>query len=322
MLRVLERVDTDRRGCLLFLDEQQRLVAELTEHPNVDPAVTARLLHTLKGNASVFGVHTLASLCHDIEERISIGSSFDGTARELLATTWKVTAARMRKILGNRAGTTIEVSRQDYDHALSLMRELQTHPDVIRSVQDWDLDPVHARLERLGENAVSLAERLGKPELKIECHAGALRLENERWSSLWSACVHLVRNAVDHGIEPPEERVARGKSGSGLLVLEASVESNELVLAFEDDGAGIDWHRLEQKAVARGLPFANEPDRVAVLFADGLSSRDEASEVSGRGIGMGAVREEVRARGGSIHVNSTLGLGTRIELRCPVHVSN
>jgi two-component system chemotaxis sensor kinase CheA len=181
---------------------------------------------------------------------------------------------------------------------------------------------VHARLERLGENAASLAERLGKPELKIECHGGALRLENERWSSLWSACVHLVRNAVDHGIEFPAERAARGKAGGGRLVLQATVESNELVLAFEDDGGGIDWHRLEQKALAHGLPFADEPDRLAVLFTDGLSTRDEASEISGRGIGMGAVREEVRARGGSIHVSSTVGRGTRIELRCPVHGGN
>jgi len=120
----------------------------------------------------------------------------------------------------------------------------------------------------------------------------------------------------------PEERVARGKPGGGHLRLRATMEDDELVLAFEDDGAGIDWPRLEQKAIARGLPFANEPDRVAVLFADGLSSRDEASEISGRGIGMSAVREEVRARGGSIHVDSTPGLGTRIELRCPVHASN
>ena len=322
MLRVLERVEADRRGFLLFLDEQAHLVHELTEGPLVDPVVTARLLHTLKGNASLFGVATLASLCHDIEERMKTGSSFDGPDRELLAATWKATVARIRKILGNRAGTMIEVSRQDYDHTLSLMRELETRAEVIRSVQDWELDPVHARLERLGENAASLAERLGKPELTIECHGGALRLESERWSSLWSACVHLVRNAVDHGIELPAERVARGKRGGGRLVLHATMESDELVLAFEDDGAGIDWPRLEQKALARGLPFANEPDRVAVLFTDGLSSRDEASEISGRGIGMGAVREEVRARGGTIRVDSTPGLGTRIELRCPVHGAN
>lgn len=322
LLRVLERVEADRRGFLQFLDEQERIVHELTEQPLGDPAVTARLIHTLKGNSSLFGVATIARLCHDIEERMNTGSSFEGPDRDLLAATWKTTAARIRKILGNRADTTIEVSRKDYEQTLSLMRALETRPEVVRSVQEWDLDPVHARLERLGENAASLAERLGKPELKIECDGGGLRLESDRWASLWSACVHLVRNAVDHGIELPDERAARGKRGGGRLVLQAAVESEELVLAFEDDGAGIDWPRLEQKAIARGLPFANEADRVAVLFADGLSSRDEASEVSGRGVGMGAVRDEVRARGGSIRVNSTPGLGTRIELRCPVHGCN
>jgi len=322
MLRVLERIETDRRGFLLFLQEQDRLVQDLTENPLGEPAVTARLIHTLKGNTSLFGVATIARLCHDIEERMKAGSPFDRTERELLASSWQATTARIRKILGNRGDTTVEVSRQEYSRTLSLMRELKAPPEVIHSVEEWDLDPVHARLERLGENAASLAARLGKPGLEIECHGGALRLESERWSSLWSACVHLVRNAVDHGIEAPEDRVARGKRVGGRLLLQATVESDELVLAFEDDGGGIDWSKLEQKASARGLQFANDADRVGILFADGVSSRDEASEVSGRGIGMGAVREEVRARGGSIRVNSAPGRGTRIELRCPMHTGN
>lgn len=322
MLRVLERIETDRRGFVLFLQDQDRLVHDLTESPLEDPVVTARLIHTLKGNTSLFGVATIARLCHDIEERMKTGAPFDAAERDALASAWKATTARIRKILGNRVDTTIEVSRQEYSRTLSLMRELQTPPEVIRTVQDWDLDPVHARLERLGENAASLAARLGKPDLEIECQGGALRLESERWSSLWSACVHLVRNAVDHGIESPEARLACGKRGGGRLMLQATVESDELVLAFEDDGAGIDWPRLEQKAIARGLRFANDADRVGVLFVDGVSSRDETSEVSGRGIGMGAVREEVRARGGSIRVNSAPGQGTRIELRCPMHAGN
>lgn len=315
LLRTLECAERDRGGFLQFLDEANGILEQLEGGTDLPLATTFRLIHTLKGNCGVFGMHGLARVCHDIEDRLTSERVFSNEDRKWLADNWEAATRRMAAIVGARREGTVEVSRPDYDSTLRFARRVHADRELLRALERWTLDPVQSRLERLGENTLALGDRLGKPGLAIEVDAGDLRVDASRWSSFWAACVHLTRNAVDHGIESSDERESKGKPAHGTVRLQAAVENGDFVMRVSDDGAGIAWDKLAERALRLGLPFETEADRVAVLFADGVTTREDVDEVSGRGIGMGAVRDEVTSRGGTIRITSDAGQGTCIEMR-------
>ncbi|MBY0457012.1 MAG: chemotaxis protein CheA, partial [Gemmataceae bacterium] len=135
---------------------------------------------------------------------------------------------------------------------------------------------------------------------------------------------HLVRNAIDHGIEPPAERVARGKPPEGRLSVRAFHEGGKVVVEIADDGGGIDPGRVKAKAVALGLVSPEQaarlpdPDAVDLIFAPGFSTADRVTQFSGRGVGMDVVRTNVEKLGGAVTVESRVGRGTTIRLRIPL----
>ena len=175
------------------------------------------------------------------------------------------------------------------------------------------LEPVRPFLERLGKYARALAARLGKSEPRIEIADGGLLVDGKRAAALFASLVHLIRNAVDHGLETRTERAAAGKP-EAVLSLRASVEGGEAVIAIEDDGRGIDWERVRQRARARGLPATSMSDLIAALFSAEFSTRDEATTISGRGVGLAAVQAEVTRMSGRTLVESELGRGTLFRL--------
>lgn len=128
----------------------------------------------------------------------------------------------------------------------------------------------------------------------------------------------MVRNAVDHGIESSDDRERQGKPAAGALGLAAAVEAGTLAVTITDDGRGVDWARVAEKAAERGLPHRSQAELTQALFADGLSTRDVASAISGRGIGLAAVREAVLALGGTISVSSVAGEGTQFRIVLPM----
>jgi two-component system, chemotaxis family, sensor kinase CheA len=148
--------------------------------------------------------------------------------------------------------------------------------------------------------------------------ATPLRLPAGDFAELWAALAHIVRNAVDHGFETADERTAAGKSPKNRVWLRAFEDRNRgFVVSFADDGRGIDWKKVAQKAAAAGLPAATPVDLEQALFADSISTRDHVSETSGRGIGLAAVRSAVATLGGRIEIDSALGQGTTFRLALP-----
>jgi len=138
-------------------------------------------------------------------------------------------------------------------------------------------------------------------------------------------CIHLLRNAVDHGIEPPEERLAQGKPRRGTITLSARQDGNDVVIVIADDGAGIDVNTLWDKAVAAGMVDpAGRPsgdEALNLIFLPGLSTAAAVGAVSGRGVGMDAVREGLAALRGRIKVASAPGVGTSFTIRLPVSLA-
>ncbi|MBZ0115078.1 MAG: chemotaxis protein CheW [Thermoanaerobaculia bacterium] len=129
---------------------------------------------------------------------------------------------------------------------------------------------------------------------------------------------HLVRNAVVHGIESPDEREAAGKSRAGHLEVRAHALSDEVVLDIEDDGRGIDGEILRRRAIAQGHEIGDSTDLVALLALPGVSTRESADESAGRGMGMAAVVESIRRGGGQLEVDSLVGRGTSFRIRLPL----
>jgi two-component system chemotaxis sensor kinase CheA len=163
-----------------------------------------------------------------------------------------------------------------------------------------------------------------KKEVELVVSGQETELDKTMVELIGDPLVHLVRNSLDHGLEEPEVRTAAGKSASGTLRLEAREEGDQIVIRIADDGAGIDPERIAGKAVEKGLVTA---DRVRTLskreildfiFLPGFSTKEVASDVSGRGVGMDVVRTNVKNMNGTVELDSNLGQGTTVTLRLPL----
>jgi len=163
----------------------------------------------------------------------------------------------------------------------------------------------------------SVAQRLGKT-VDVKTDASERLRVPAGLRAFWPAAIHLLRNAVDHGIEDGALRVGKNKDPVGRVTISAARRGDTFVLNVEDDGAGINWEALRKKATELGLPHRTEDDLVEALFADGVTTRDEATDVSGRGVGMAAVRAAVDEQHGRIEVRSVKGAGTRFTVTFPI----
>lgn len=272
-------------------------------------------LHTVKGNAAMYGFMTLAESCHAAEDAIA-EATFDVGHLAAVVESFAVLRRTLTSIAGDNAGERVEVSRATlrtlaHDLAAGLSGDV-----AARVIERLLLGPVRPSLERLGKYARALAARMDKPELRVEIMDGGLLVDDKRAAPLFASLVHLVRNAVDHGLETRAERAASGK-GEGTLLLRTSMEGRDVVITIEDDGRGVDWDRVRERAGARGLPASSMNELTSALFAAEFSTRKEATTISGRGVGLAAVQAEVTRMSGRTLFESQPGRGTRVSLMVP-----
>jgi two-component system chemotaxis sensor kinase CheA len=171
-----------------------------------------------------------------------------------------------------------------------------------------------------------LSAELGK-QVMIELESGDVELDREMIELIRDPMMHMIRNAIDHGLETPAERRAAGKREIGTLSISARQTGNEIRIGIVDDGRGIDADKLVAKAIAAGTLTQEEAEnlspreRNALICEAGMSTRDQASAISGRGVGMDVVRANIERAGGSLSIDSTPGSGTRILLNVPLTLS-
>jgi len=189
------------------------------------------------------------------------------------------------------------------------------------TVMDIRMLPVRHVFERFPRLVRDLARQQGK-EIELSLEGEGTRIDKAIIDVMGEPLVHLVRNAVDHGIEPPEVRVARGKTPTGTILLSAAQESNHVVITIMDDGAGIDAPRVRQRAVQRGLlkgdENLSERELVQLIFAPGFSTSDSISELSGRGVGLEVVLTSVERLNGLIEVETVHGVGSKFIIELPL----
>jgi two-component system chemotaxis sensor kinase CheA len=276
-----------------------------------------RRVHTLKGNAALFGVTSVAELCHEIENRIDAdGIAPDGDVWAALLDTWHQFHDRVDDLLKVSQRRSILVDWDEYQSVLGSIGD--DEPSWVAQIRRWSQDPTLPHLEHFADRAQQLARRLGKAELDVELVDNDLRVDGERFAPLWSALVHCVRNAVDHGIESTELRLARGKPERARMVFTTELRAGELVIEVRDDGHGIDWETVAQRAAAMGLPTRTRRDLVDALFASGLSTASQITQTSGRGLGMSALRAACSELGGRVELVSEPGRGTTVRCCVPL----
>jgi two-component system, chemotaxis family, sensor kinase CheA len=194
--------------------------------------------------------------------------------------------------------------------------------EAVRDLQDRALELVSEEfgsiISTFGQLVHYLARRTGK-EIHIELGGGDVEVDRQILQHLREPLRHLVVNAVDHGIEPPEERVRLGKPASGRIMVRAADTDGQLRISVEDDGRGIDWERVRSAARAKGLePGEAGSDLSGVLFSTGFSTVDEPSDLSGDGAGLTLVAELVDNINGGISIDSRPGKGTSVLLTLPL----
>jgi chemotaxis protein histidine kinase CheA len=271
-------------------------------------------LHTLKGNAALFGVLGISALAHDIENSVEESAGvLLPSDRERLTAAWTELSATVAQMLGDGADGKLEIGDDEYSSVVAKIARGEPRGEILEAILRWKLEPAARRFERFAEHARSLGRRLGK-ELDVRVHANDVRLCPDTWSAMWASLTHVIRNAVDHGLEPSAERAASGKPSAGRLELRARAAGGKLTIEVADDGRGIAWDRIQERARAGNLPSASKSELVELIFADGFSTRDGVTEISGRGVGMAAVRAACRELGGEIEIDSEPSVGTTI--RC------
>jgi two-component system chemotaxis sensor kinase CheA len=206
-----------------------------------------------------------------------------------------------------------------------LVRGLEVLAQTTRGLQDAVMairaQPVKSVFSRMPRLVRELAQKTGK-KIKLEMIGEATEIDKTVIEQLSDPLTHMIRNSADHGIESPEKRQALGKPEVGTIRLSAEQAGGNILIAVEDDGGGINRDRVVQVARERGVIAADqqltEEQVDNLIFAPGFSTAETVSDISGRGVGMDVVLSNIKKIGGSVHVKSRTGQGTRMTLRLPL----
>ncbi len=246
-------------------------------------------------------------------------------------TTVRVDTARLDEIM-NMVGELVLVRnrlvRLGLNSGDEAMSKAVSNLDVVTAdlqtaVMKTRMQPIKKVFGRFPRLVRDLARQL-KKEINLELVGEETDLDKNLVEALADPLVHLVRNAVDHGVETPEEREAAGKSRNGKVILAAEQEGDHILLSITDDGKGMDPTILRNIAVKRGVMDKDAADRLTdtecynLIFAPGFSTKTEISDVSGRGVGMDVVKTKISQLNGSINIYSTKGQGSKIVIKVPL----
>jgi two-component system chemotaxis sensor kinase CheA len=208
---------------------------------------------------------------------------------------------------------------EEFRNALGqLERHMRSLQESVMRVRMLPISVVFNRFPRLVRD---LGQRLGK-KIELRLTGEGTELDKTVLEKIGDPLVHLVRNAIDHGIESPEARLAAGKSAHGVIELSAYHKGGNVVVEVRDDGGGLKREKILAKARERGLVGADEElseERVFnLIFAPGFSTADVVSDVSGRGVGMDVVKRNILELGGHVQIHSTAGKGSMVRIRLPL----
>lgn len=325
----------------LLRNAEDEMINELTNQ-------MFRSVHTIKANSKLFKLHAIQNVAHEVEQYLAdirdLKIQFDVNSLETL--TKKIMSiseeiysyASLRKeILSSfeqKKDQSIKYRVQWIRSLLSqftyVLRDPQfeirhlrsVHREISRALATFDRISIRDYLPGYEKMIQEISGQLGKKIAPLKTHLEYHYFDPNTLTLINDIIIHSIRNSLDHGIELPEEREAKGKSAAGMISIQIR-ESNEIVhIEIEDDGKGIDTDKIHQKAIERGLLAANknisEGEALKLVFHPGFSTADQVSTISGRGLGMDAVSDIVQRMKGNIEIDSSSGKYTKIKIDLPM----
>ena len=299
--RIGELVQALETGEALASEDDEQLIAALSGEaavPALEPEAPATgPTETRKGMRSI-------RLSVDLLDRMMSGVSDAVLARNELA-------RRLRDIDRDLA---VEAAFERLSACIGEIRDAITRTRMQR------IDSLFTALPRMVRD---LSAELGK-QVRLEIDGGDVELDREMIEMIRDPLTHIIRNAIDHGIEPPQDRAKAGKDKSGYLRVSARQAGNQILIEVVDDGRGIDRDALVRKALSAGIIAPDQAERLspsqklALVFAPGLSTAGEVTAISGRGVGMDVVRANIERIGGLVDLDSRRGEGVRLCIRVPL----
>ena len=208
--------------------------------------------------------------------------------------------------------------------AETLNRAARYSTELQRATLSTRMQPVGRLFQKFPRLVRELAKELGK-DVELSIAGAETEVDRVVVDSLYDPLVHMLRNSLDHGIESAEDRLAAGKTAKSTISLKAWQEASSVMIEIFDDGKGMDPAMLRKKAISKGLIGENDAQSVdealQLVFLPGFSTKEVASSVSGRGVGMDVVKTAVEKHRGTIRIDSTMGKGTRFSIRLPIELS-
>lgn len=206
-----------------------------------------------------------------------------------------------------------------------LYRKVASQSKIVRDLQELSMSmrmiPMQGAFQKMARLVRDLSQKAGKP-INFQTFGEETELDRTIVDKITDPLIHMVRNSIDHGIEPPEERVKKGKSPQGLLRLSAYHQAGSIVIEIEDDGRGLNAEKIRKKALEKGLISEHqeltEEELLNLIFKPGFSTADKVTEISGRGVGMDVVKKNIDALNGKIEMKTAPDKGTIFSLRLPL----
>ena len=172
-------------------------------------------LHTLKGNSGIFGIQSVASICHELEDELQSNGNIEQSSINRLLTAWKLLEDRTAFMIKGSIDR-LQIATQQYEELCAAIDENSPHPSLRSIVEKWKYEPAKTAFERLEQQIYRIARALDKLPVNVTIEDNGVLLDPDSWQSFWSSAIHVVRNAIDHGLEGPDERRRQGKNQKQL----------------------------------------------------------------------------------------------------------
>lgn len=303
------------------------------ESETISSGLVKSLLHTMKGTAGVYHLSDIYQYIDKIEEKYQDkpDSDFESEVltdlkllNEFITERFNDLKSNLKVFLGDQLVDGVRRYEKRFDHILSMRKKFKTEDvSTLARLFDKYFFRIEAKQLLKGYSSVlqDLAVTLGKDVDELEIVGGDIRIHPTYYEKVFNTFIHILRNIVDHGIEEPYLREKLNKNEKGKVKIEVSIKEKELLLDISDDGRGIDLNkirtRMEELGYDQSIIKKEDSEIVNYIFDEGFSTKQISTDISGRGVGLFAVKLEIAKIKGTISVESSEGKGTRFKLRMP-----
>ncbi|MBU2513584.1 Hpt domain-containing protein [bacterium] len=335
----------DRYGFLRFYNSIQDQLHHIDETLKTDPARfsindLSRIFHTIKGGTAAYGIFKVSNMAHAVESMFEEKNIPGGILTKEIIKEVHQRIAKMEELFQEELeeiGDLIPkellqvshtsfytISETKVKQVEQLVKALLSDNNELNdAINNLRKQPMRNLMKKVISDAKDLAFQKGK---QVEVHYSGERTEiiHAQFEGFFCNLIHLIRNAIDHGIESPIARKMAGKPETGILNIQVNIENGFFKMVFADDGVGIDIQAVKQKALEKRIITRDQHETMAdheainLIFGPNFSTRDELTQISGRGIGMNAVYASIKELGGSVTISSELNKGTSFTILIPI----